>query len=125
MKLQLTLSAVLLLAALAGKAQTASIGIDEGLRSEAPVKEETAKKFEPQKKVVNLYSRKEKGTLLVTSHRPQEVQLYIFDVEGTILYKTTLRKNEKTRITELAKGTYSYTIFDKDVSVEQGTLSIK
>ncbi len=116
---------MMLLATLAGKAQTASIGLDEGTRAEAPVKEETAKKFEAQKKVVNLYSRKEKGTLLVTSHRPQEVQLYIFDVEGTILYKTTLRKNEKTRINELAKGTYSYTIFDKDVSVEQGTLAIK
>lgn len=97
---------------------------DDGMAREAKYTE-SREKSESQKNVVKLYSRKEKSAVIITSHRPQDVQLYIFDLEGTILHKTVLKKNEKTKIDGLAKGTYTYTIFDNDESVEEGKLVIK
>jgi hypothetical protein len=86
---------------------------------------ESRTKAEVKKNIVKLYSRKDKGTVVVTSHRTQEVQLYIFDLEGTILHQSTLKLNEKKKIDNLAKGTYTYTIFQNDESVEEGKLIIK
>jgi len=80
---------------------------------------------ETKKNTIRLYSQKEKGTVVVTSHRTQEVQLYVFDVEGTILFQSTMKKNEKKKIDNLAKGTYTYTVFANDESVEEGQLVIK
>ena len=91
----------------------------------AEVLSESKTKAEVKKNIVKLYSRKEKGTVIVTSHRPQDVQLYVFDLEGTILHQCTLKTNEKKKIDNLAKGTYTYTIFQDDESVEEGKLIIK
>ena len=91
----------------------------------AEVLSEAKSRTEVKKNIVKLYSRKEKGTVIVTSHRSQEVQLYIFDREGTILHQSTLKSNEKKKIDSLAKGTYTYTIFQNDESVEEGKLIIK
>ena len=91
----------------------------------AEVLSENKTRTEVKKNIVKLYSRKEKGTVVVTSHRQQDVQLYIFDLEGTILHQSILKSNEKKKIDNLAKGTYTYTIFQNDESVEEGKLIIK
>jgi hypothetical protein len=113
--------AFVLLLATAGKAQMRNELVDEE-RNEAKAEEKAA---ESKKNVVKLYSRKEKGTVIVTSHRPQEVKIYVFDLDGTMMYQSMLNKNEKKKIDSLEKGTYTYIIFDKDESVEEGKLIIK
>jgi hypothetical protein len=82
-------------------------------------------RYEAKKNVVKLYSKKEKGTVIITSHRSFDVQLYIFDLEGTIMHQSILKSNKRTKVTDLAKGTYTYTIFAKDESIEEGQLIIK
>src|SRR5215207_3003174 len=86
--------AILLLLATAGQAQMRNELVDEE-RNEAKTEE---KKNEKKKNVVKLYSRKEKGTVMVTSHRPQEVKIYVFDLEGTMMYQSMLKKDEKKKI---------------------------
>lgn len=107
--------------AVAGKAQMSNELVNEE-RNEARAALSPA---ENKKKVVKLYTRKEKGTVVVTSHRPQEVKLYVFDLEGTMMYQSMLKKDEKKKIDTLDKGTYTYIIFDRDESVEEGKLIIK
>jgi hypothetical protein len=83
-----------------------------------------AKKIE-KKNFVKHYSSNEKGTVVITSNRSFDVQLYIFDLENTIMYQGILKKKTKTKITSLEKGTYTYIIFANEESIEEGKLIIK
>lgn len=114
-KISLLLTVALVLACSFAQAQVASGLADREIVSESRLR----------KSVIKLDSKKEKGSVLVTSHRAQDVQFYIFDLEGTILHQGTLRSKEKKQIDNLAKGTYTYTIFENDESVEEGQLVIK
>ena len=78
---------------------------------------ESRTKAEVKKNIVKLYSRKDKGTVVVTSHRTQEVQLYIFDLEGTILHQSTMKLNEKKKIDNLAKGTAGAAIQSANIAL--------
>ena len=84
-----------------------------------------AKKKETKKNIVNLYLRNDKGTVVITSNRSFDVQLYIFDLENTIMYQGILKKKTTTKITTLEKGTYTYIIFANEESIEEGKLTIK
>lgn len=121
MKTHFFMAVILLMLGSASQAQVNNQLVNEE-NNEAKIQ---VAKTEVKKNVVKLYSRKEKGTVIVTSHRPQQVRLYIFDLEGSIMYQTDLKKNEKRKIDSLAKGTYTYTIFDNDESIEEGTILIK
>ncbi len=82
-------------------------------------------RYEAKKNVVKLYSKKEKGTVIITSHRSMNVQLYIFDLEGTMMHQAVLKSRQRTKISNLAKGTYTYTIFANEESIEEGQIIIK
>lgn len=84
-----------------------------------------AKKSEVKNNVVKLYSTNEKGTVIITSHRSFDVQLYIFDLESTIMHQGILKSRQKAKISNLAKGTYTYIIFANEESIEEGQLIIK
>jgi hypothetical protein len=86
---------------------------------------EKVAKPELKRNVVHLYSKKEKGAMIITSHRKHDVTIYVFDVDGTILYQAVLKNDEKKRIENIAKGTYTYSIFENDESVEEGKLIIR
>jgi hypothetical protein len=120
MKQKILLTALLTAFCAITQAQTNSNPNDnDEILSESKYKPET------KKNVVKLYSKKEKGTVIITSHRQQDVQIYIFDLEGTIMHQGILRNKEKTKISSLEKGVYTYTIFANDESVEEGKLIIK
>ena len=74
---------------------------------------------------VKLYARKDKSVITITSHRSFDVQIYIFSLDGEIQYQGTLKKKEKKRVENLEKGTYTYSIFFNDESIEEGKLTIK
>ncbi|HEX6334082.1 MAG TPA: T9SS type A sorting domain-containing protein [Flavisolibacter sp.] len=86
---------------------------------------EATRKKDLKKNLFTLYSKKEKPVIVVTSHREQDVTIYVFDAEGTLVYQGILRHHEKLKVEVATKGTYSYTIFDRNESVEEGKLIIK
>ena len=83
-----------------------------------------AKQRQLKQNLVKLYSTKDKGTVVIRSHRNFDVHLYIFDLENTIMYQGVLEARKKTRIT-MEKGTYTYIIFRNEESIEEGKLVIK
>lgn len=52
------------------------------------------------------------------------MHFYLFDVEGTLLYRFLLQGNDEKQLTQLHKGIYTYDIFKQDVSIEQGKIII-
>ncbi len=113
------LAALMIVTGLTASAQINSKGSDNTneYMSEA--------KYEAKKNVVKLYSKKEKGTVIITSHRSMNVHLYIFDLEGTMMHQAILKSRERTKISNLAKGIYTYTIFANEESIEEGQIIIK
>lgn len=65
------------------------------------------------------------GTLTVLSESKEPVHFYVFDVEGVMLFHALLSPGEKKAIDGLKKGAYSYDVFHKDISVEQGKIVVQ
>lgn len=65
------------------------------------------------------------GTLTVFSESKEAVHFYVFDVEGVLLFHALLSPGEKRTINDLKKGAYSYDVFHKDESVEQGKILVQ
>lgn len=64
------------------------------------------------------------GMLTVFSESKEAVHFYVFDVEGVLLFHALLSPGEKRAINDLKKGAYSYDVFYKDESVEQGKILV-
>lgn len=65
------------------------------------------------------------GNITVTTKISEVVHFYIFDLEGTLIYQTVLKENEKKLVSKLTKGTYMYNVFVHDESIEEGKLIVK
>jgi hypothetical protein len=65
------------------------------------------------------------GKVSVTTNVNGPLHFYIFDLEGTMMYQTVLMKNDKKDIENLKKGTYTYDVFEKEESIEEGKIIIK
>ncbi len=65
------------------------------------------------------------GEVSITSKAEQSLHFYIFDLEGTLIYQAVLKTKEKKAITKLDKGTYLYSVFANDESIEEGKLIVK
>lgn len=75
--------------------------------------------------VVKLYPNPSYGKISVSANSKGKLNFYIFDLEGTLVYQTVLNKNERKTIENLAKGMYTYDVFEKDESIEEGKIIIK
>ena len=85
-----------------------------------------ANKRPQHKKVLQLYPNpSESGVVTITATANKELHFYIFDIEGTMVYQAVLKKKDKKTIDKLQKGTYMYTVFADDESIEEGKLVIK
>jgi hypothetical protein len=63
------------------------------------------------------------GVVAVNSNLPkEELNFYVFDLEGTLLHQLTLVGTKEHKISKLNKGTYIYEVFQNNVSVEQGKI---
>lgn len=79
-----------------------------------------------KKNVVKLFPNPSTdGYVTVSSETEEEVHLYIFDLEATMLYRVTLTNKEKRAVPKLKKGTYTYDVFKNDESIEQGQIIVK
>lgn len=65
------------------------------------------------------------GDINLTCNSSENLFFYLFDMEGTMLFRFQLRGKESKLISNLKKGTYSYDIFENDISIEQGKIIVK
>ena len=64
------------------------------------------------------------GTITVNSTVNVPLHFYVFDLEGTLLHRITLKGREQKTITNLERGTYMYDVFKNDESIEQGKIIV-
>jgi hypothetical protein len=65
------------------------------------------------------------GTIRINSNINEPLHFYVFDFEGTLLYRIALSGKAEKKITNLMKGTYLYDVFKNDESIEQGKIIAK
>ncbi len=68
-----------------------------------------------------------KGTLLVSllHEKNQDLQFYIFDLEGKMIDNFLLKTKTINKIGQLRKGIYMYDVFKNDESIERGSVELK
>ena len=64
------------------------------------------------------------GTITVNSTVKEQLHFYVFDLEGTLLHRITLKGKQQRTITNLERGTYIYDVFKNDESIEQGKIIV-
>ena len=64
------------------------------------------------------------GTITVNSTVNESLHFYVFDLEGTLLHRITLKGKEQKTIKNLERGTYTYDVFKNDESIEQGKIIV-
>ena len=52
-------------------------------------------------------------------------QLYLFDMDGSLVTQTSIRNRETTVLTSLAEGNYLFEVFTDDERVENGHLVVR
>jgi hypothetical protein len=65
------------------------------------------------------------GEVAVTNNDTQEVHVYLFDEENTMLHQVHLQAKGRQQVTGLPKGTLTYEVFQHDVSIKQGKIISK
>ena len=65
------------------------------------------------------------GKISISTNRTDTLHFYIFDLEGTLINQTILTSGDLKTITNLNKGTYTYDVFEKDESIEEGKIVVK
>lgn len=78
-----------------------------------------------KKVAVKLYPNPSYGKITVSTNASTPLHFYIFDLEGTLVYQTVLKNNERKSIENLRKGTYLYDVFENDESIEEGKIIVK
>lgn len=79
------------------------------------------------KDIIALDPNPNRGMLHVknTSTDINEVQFYVFDLEGVMIENIKLTRNERKKISGLNKGTYMYEVFNEDESIERGKIIVE
>jgi hypothetical protein len=65
------------------------------------------------------------GSITISSANTATLDFYLFDLEGNLIYQTTIRKNEKKTADGLTKGTYLYNAFQNDENIKGGKVILK
>lgn len=65
------------------------------------------------------------GCVTVKSAHRATISFYLFDVDSKLIFQTVLRQSDQELITGLTKGTYSYTAFENDKSIDEATINIR
>jgi hypothetical protein len=66
------------------------------------------------------------GTVSISSVVNEgRLQVYIFDLSGTLMHQLTLKDKEKHILRNLKKGIYVYDVFKNDESIDGGRIIVK
>jgi len=76
--------------------------------------------------VIKLYPNPSyNGTITISSSIDDAVTLYVFDLDGKLIYQTSISNKQKQMINGLKKGTYMYNVQNKDENIDGGKIIIK
>jgi hypothetical protein len=79
-----------------------------------------------KKETIRIYPNpSSSGNIHVSAVGDQELQFYVFELDGTMVSNIRLSGKEKKTIKNLRKGTYTYDVFLNDEGVESGTIVVK
>ena len=65
------------------------------------------------------------GSITISSANEASLAFYLFDLEGELVYRSIINKNEKQKVEGLTKGTYLYNAFQNDENLEGGKVTLK
>ena len=103
-------------------AQTSDTQFAGSIHSETSAQ---AKTVPVRKTQIKLYPNPSYGKLSISVNTTEVLHFYIFDLEGTLVYQAVLKNKDRKSISNLKKGTYTYDVFEKDESIEEGKIIIK
>jgi hypothetical protein len=79
-----------------------------------------------KKEVIKVYpTPNNQGSITIQSANKESLNFYLFDLEGNLIYQTTIQQKETQTIDGLTKGTYIYNAFQKDENLEGGKITLK
>lgn len=83
-------------------------------------------KVSKMKDVIRVFQTPDnKGSITIHSANETSLSFYLFDLEGKLIYQSTINKNEKQKIEGLTKGTYLYNAFQADENLKGGKIVLK
>lgn len=100
---------------------TQSCSVTENAVATEKNKAKTAKK----EREVKIYPDIIKKTMHVKNVENNELDFFVFDLDGTLLVHYKMNEKDHKKIKGLEKGTYTYQVFKKDEMNESGKLIIK
>ncbi|MBK7559957.1 MAG: T9SS type A sorting domain-containing protein [Chitinophagaceae bacterium] len=63
--------------------------------------------------------------IIAKENEGQEINFFVFDVEGTLVQNFKMKSKDHNRITGLARGTYLYRVFNGDEETAAGNFEIR
>ena len=63
--------------------------------------------------------------VVAKDHEGQQIDFFVFDLEGTLLQNYKMKARDHYRITGLARGTYVYRVFHGDEETAAGKFEIR
>jgi hypothetical protein len=68
---------------------------------------------------------KKKVHVIAKENKGKQIDFFVFDLEGTLVYNHKMKMKDHHRITNLAKGIYVYRVFCGDEETASGQFEIK
>ena len=87
--------------------------------------EKNKTRLSKKEREVKIYPDIIKRTIHVKNIEDNELDFFVFDMEGTLLVHYKMNEKDHKKINGLEKGTYTYQVFKKDEMSESGKLVIK
>lgn len=63
--------------------------------------------------------------IIAKENEGQEINFFVFDVQGTLVQNFKMKSKDHNRITGLARGTYVYRVFNGDEETAAGNFEIR
>lgn len=78
-----------------------------------------------KKELVKVYpTPNNEGSITIRSAYTGTLSFYLFNLEGRLIYQSSLKQAEEQIITGFAKGTYIYSVFNNDTNIDGGKINI-
>ncbi|MBS1597482.1 MAG: T9SS type A sorting domain-containing protein [Bacteroidetes bacterium] len=96
-------------------------------KEKAPYSVVVNKNLNSKKHKIRLYNDAGHQGILFTVNgiEGNNYQLFVFDMEGTLVTQVNVENRETTVLNNMAKGNYLFEVLIKDERIESGQLSIK
>jgi hypothetical protein len=85
-------------------------------------KSQTSKKYK-----IRLYTGATQEVLFFTARGEtgKVYQLFLFDLDGTLVKQTQIRNKQTTMLANFNKGNYMFEVFSDDERIENGTMEVR